>query len=165
MQAIFGIIFDAKTRHDIISANFDENLSKIEAEGAGIDPKYSTPFKNLKLKRGESEKQLQHRLAKLSPTGTWSTRLTAPKSTPVVEEKSMGEGLSTFDSTGAQSFLEVSNSVNIPLDDLSLEYSPDKSVGNSPFHALKEISNYNCDPSYNNTSPCNNNMAGPRLCA
>lgn len=152
MQAIFSIILDAKARHEIMNANFDEKICQLEAEYAAMDHTSTTPFKHLKTRKGETTKQQQHRMAKLSPTGTWSTRLTSPKQMAAAEEKraalSMDEGegggLSAFDSTAIQSFLEVSYSGNIPLDDLSLEYSPDSGApGSAPLstNTFKEFQN------------------------
>lgn len=71
-------------------------------------------------------------MAKNSPTGTWSTRLTSPAqlAAQVEREQSMGEaGLHLFDSTSVMSLLDkdFSPSALAPLDDLSLEYSPDRS--------------------------------------
>lgn len=138
MQAIFAIILNAKHRHEIMNANYDEKLSEMEAMHETIHPTSTTPFKHLKTKGKDSmtPKQKQHYLAKLSPTGSWSTRLTHPDPAkltgPGVEEKSMSEGLNMFDSTSVQSLVDVSHSINIPLEDISLEYSPDKSVSTSP---------------------------------
>mmetsp|Transcript_17979 Transcript_17979/g.30080 ORF Transcript_17979/g.30080 Transcript_17979/m.30080 type:complete len:502 (-) Transcript_17979:110-1615(-) len=136
IQAIFAIILNAKHRHDIMNSHYDEKICNMEALHETINPTSTTPFKHLKSKgKGAmTPKQKQHQLAKLSPTGTWSTRLTHPgkMTKSVMEEKSMSEGLNTFDSTSVQSFVDVSNSMNIPLEDMSLEYSPDKSVSTSP---------------------------------
>lgn len=169
MQAIFSIILDAKQRHDIMNANFDEKLTELETEYAMMDPSATTPFRHMQTRTGtggreeETPKQYRHRLAKLSPTGTWSTRLTSPAQMAAADEEKLklkglsmdedgegeleGGGLSAFDSTAIQSFLEVSHSVNIPLEDLSLEYSPDKPGADSPVPRTSSA-HYSCQQPY-----------------
>jgi hypothetical protein len=178
MQAIFVIILDAKNRHDIMNANFDERLCELEATAtAPLGATCTTPFQHLQRERGagkrETPQKQSHRIAKLSPTGAWSTRLTTPAKLAAeedarraLEEKSLGEGLSAFDSTAVQSFLDVSHSVNLPLEALALdlgqnldldasvgleggsagsvelEYSPDKSASASPSPATRAIDQY-----------------------
>jgi hypothetical protein len=161
MQAIFSIILNAKHRHDIMNANYDEKLSNLEAMHETIDPTSTTPFKHLKSKgKGEStQRKHHHQLAKLSPTGNWSTRLTSPTKM-LSEEKSLSEGLNLFDSTSVQSLVDVSNSVNIPLEDLSLEYSPDRSESNSPATHLY-YKNTDDDPYESYFRHSNNNFMSP----
>lgn len=160
-----------------MNANFDEKLCEIEAENM-MDPMSTTPFKHLQTRTGtrmamktgggggggpeETPKQERHRLAKLSPTGTWSTRLTSPAQMAAEEmEKLKGlnlsmseEGLSAFDSTAIQSFLEVSQSANIPLEDLSLEYSPDR-----PSPCSSAFSSTNTNTSTHNNKHNNNTQS------